>query len=68
MGLVEIDGYKIEISNTDKIFFKEADITKGDIILYYDKIFSTIKPHLLDRPLTLHRYPDGIEGNDFYQK
>lgn len=68
MGVVEIDGYEIKISNEDKIFYKEADVTKGDIIDYYNKIFSTIRQHLLDRPLTLHRYPDGIDGEDFYQK
>jgi len=58
----------IETSNTDKVFFKEADITKGDIIEYYRKVSGYILPHIKDRPLNLHRAPDGLGGQDFYQQ
>lgn len=68
MTLTVIDGYKIELSNQNKVFYKKLGVTKGDIIEYYQKIFPVIESHVADRPLTLHRYPDGIKGEDFYQK
>ncbi len=55
-------------SNLEKVFWPKENITKGDLIAYYRKIAPIILPHLKDRPQVLHRYPDGIEGEDFYQK
>jgi bifunctional non-homologous end joining protein LigD len=61
-----------EFSNPDKIFWRatkeHCGITKGDLIGYYDSISEYILPHLKDRPLSLSRYPDGIEGKSFYHK
>lgn len=68
MSKLTINEYELELSNLDKVFFKKADVTKGEVIDYYMKIFSTMKPHIRNRPLTLHRYPDGVDGEDFYQK
>jgi bifunctional non-homologous end joining protein LigD len=68
MSAIEIDGHRIELSNLDKVFYEEAGVTKGDVIEYYSRIYPTMAPHLADRPLTLHRYPDGIGGEGFYQK
>lgn len=68
MSETEIDGHKLELSNLEKVLYKEADVTKGGIIDYYKQIYPTMKPHLEGRPLTLHRYPDGLNGEDFYQK
>jgi bifunctional non-homologous end joining protein LigD len=59
-------------SNLDKIFWGKTSthpqLTKKDLIKYYDDISSFILPHLKDRPLSLSRYPDGIKGKSFYHK
>jgi bifunctional non-homologous end joining protein LigD len=59
-------------SNLDKVFWDIArnhpQLTKKDLIEYYDKISSYILPYLKDRPLSLSRYPDGIKGKSFYHK
>jgi len=68
MGTVTIGNRTIETSNTDKVFFPESGITKGDLIDYYRNIGSIMIPHMRGRPLMMHRLPDGIEGEDFYQK
>ena len=59
-------------SNLDKIFWDKTnghtELTKKDLIQYYEKISSHILPYLKDRPLSLNRYPDGIKGKSFYHK
>jgi len=55
-------------TNTDKVFFPSLGLTKGDVIEYYRRIAPTILPHLADRPLSLRRWPNGIDGDDFFQK
>lgn len=65
---VTIDGRELAISNLDKVFFSETGFTKGQVIGFYSDIAETILPHLRDRPLTLKRYPDGVEGEHFYEK
>lgn len=63
-----IDDRVIEISSIEKLFFPEEGITKGDLIDYYKRIADTLLPHLEERPLSLQRFPDGIDGEGFYQK
>jgi bifunctional non-homologous end joining protein LigD len=58
----------LRLSNLDKVFFPEDGITKGDLLLYYREIAPVLVPHLKDRPFTMKRYPDGIEGGHFFQK
>jgi bifunctional non-homologous end joining protein LigD len=58
----------IEISHPDKIIFSEKNISKRDMLTYYSKIAKYILPYLKNRPLTLQRFPDGIDQNGFYQK
>lgn len=65
---MKINDRNIELSNTDKILFQEDQITKGDMIEYYKKIASVMIPHMKDRPLTLHRFPNGIDEEGFYQQ
>ncbi|MFG0328463.1 MAG: non-homologous end-joining DNA ligase [Phycisphaerales bacterium] len=60
--------YSVETSNESKVLFPSAGLTKGDLIDYYEKVADFMLPHLKDRPLTLHRFPDGIEADGFYQK
>lgn len=60
--------YTVELSNEDKVLFPESGMTKGELIDYYEKIADTMLPHLQDRPVTLQRFPDGIDKEGFYQK
>ncbi|MDE0235285.1 MAG: TIM barrel protein, partial [bacterium] len=57
----------LRLSNLAKPFFPEG-YTKGDLISYYASVAGTLLPHLRDRPLSMSRYPDGIEGPSFYEK
>lgn len=59
---------KSDFSNQEKIFWPKENYTKGDLLDYYEKISSVILPYLKDRPESLHRFPNGITGNSFYQK
>ncbi|MFL5404011.1 MAG: non-homologous end-joining DNA ligase [Gemmatimonadales bacterium] len=67
-GVVRVDGKEIEISRPEKVLFPEDGITKGDLIEYYARIAPRMLPHLRDRPLTLERYPNGINSKRFFQK
>jgi bifunctional non-homologous end joining protein LigD len=59
---------ELRLSNLHKVFWKTEGITKGELIEYYRAIAPYILPYLADRPTVLTRYPDGIEGEMFYQK
>jgi bifunctional non-homologous end joining protein LigD len=58
----------LKLSNLDKVFFPEDGITKGDLLAYYRAVTPVVLPHVKDRPFTMKRYPDGIEGGHFFQK
>ena len=58
----------LKLSNLDKLFFPVERITKGDLLAYYRAIAPVLVPHLKDRPFTMVRLPDGIEGKRFFQK
>jgi len=63
-----LDGHEVKCTNLDKIYWPDEKITKGDLIDYYLRIAPYILPYLKDRPLSLNRFPDGIEKPGFYQK
>jgi bifunctional non-homologous end joining protein LigD len=65
---VRFDGRALKISNWDKVLFPQSGFTKGDLIAYYARIAPAVLPHLRDRPLTLKRYPNGVEAPYFYEK
>jgi bifunctional non-homologous end joining protein LigD len=65
---VTLDGRRLKLSNWDKVLFPGPGFTKGDLIAYYARIAPAVLPHLHDRPLTLKRYPNGVEGQYFYEK
>ena len=65
---LEIAGRKLVVSNLDKVLYPEAGFTKAQVIDYYIRIAPVLLPHLEDRPITLKRYPDGVEGFFFYEK
>ena len=65
---VEVGGRTVELSNVDKVLFPDADLTKGDLVEYYRRIADVMVPHLAGRPVSMHRFPDGIDGKRFFQK
>jgi bifunctional non-homologous end joining protein LigD len=69
---VKVDGYEIALSNLNKVFWPahgdQRALTKRDLIVYFAKVSPYLLPHLKDRPLTLVRFPNGINGGHFYQK
>ena len=71
-GHVEIGGQRFAVTNMDKVFWPETEgrpaVTKGDMLRYYAQVAPYLLPHLRDRPLTMTRYPNGIEAGSFYQK
>ena len=60
--------YTVETSNEEKLFFPDEEISKGDLIDYYQKIAEKLVPCVKERPLVMKRYPDGIKGESFFQK
>jgi bifunctional non-homologous end joining protein LigD len=65
---VHVDGHRLSLSNLEKVLYPAAGFTKGHVIDYYTRIAPYVLPHLRDRPLTLKRYPNGVEGSFFYEK
>ncbi|MGI5211639.1 non-homologous end-joining DNA ligase [Plantactinospora sp. CA-290183] len=65
---VEVEGRALELSNLDKVLYPASGFTKGEVIDYYTRISPVLLPHLVDRPLTRIRYPNGVEGNFFFEK
>jgi bifunctional non-homologous end joining protein LigD len=65
---VEVEGRELSLSNLDKVMYPAVGFTKGQVIDYYTRIAPAVLPHLRDRPLTLKRYPNGVEGGHFYEK
>ena len=65
---MRIGNQTIEVSSLDKVYFPADGLTKGDLIDYYLSVADTIIPHLVRYGVTMHRFPDGLEGDDFVQK
>ncbi|MGZ4200882.1 MAG: non-homologous end-joining DNA ligase [Thermoleophilaceae bacterium] len=65
---VEVGGKQLRLSNLDKVLYPAVGFTKGQVIDYYTRVAPVLLPHLKDRPLTLKRYPNGVEDKFFYEK
>ncbi|HEY5198349.1 MAG TPA: DNA ligase D [Solirubrobacteraceae bacterium] len=65
---VAIDGRTLKLSNLTKVLYPETGFTKGQVIDYYAAIGPVLVRHTAGRPLTLKRYPDGVDGKHFYEK
>lgn len=65
---VEIQGRHVKLSNLEKVLYPTAGFTKKDVIDYYVRIAPAILPHLAGRALTRKRYPDGVDGEPFFEK
>jgi bifunctional non-homologous end joining protein LigD len=65
---VEVGGRSLRLSNLDKVLYPAAGFTKAQVIDYYTRVAAAVLPHLRGRPLTLKRYPNGVEAGHFYEK
>lgn len=65
---LNIGSRDVEVSRLDKVFYPKTGLTKGGVIDYYVRVSEMLLPHLEGRPITLKRYPDGVEGGFFYEK
>ena len=65
---VEVDGRHLRLSNLDKVLYPETGFTKGEVIDYYTRMAPVLLPHLAGRPLTVKRYPNGVDGAFFFEK
>jgi bifunctional non-homologous end joining protein LigD len=63
-----VDGRELKLSNLDKVLYPKAGFTKGDVIAYYATIAQVMLGHLEERPLTVTRWPDGVQAKSFFQK
>ena len=63
-----VEDRKIQVSNLDKVLYPKVGFTKGQVIDYYIRVAPVLLAHLRDRPLTMKRYPNGVEGEFFYEK
>jgi bifunctional non-homologous end joining protein LigD len=65
---ITVEGRTLSLSNLDKILYPRTGFTKGQLIDYYVRVAPALLPHLAGRPLTLKRYPNGVESEFFYEK
>jgi bifunctional non-homologous end joining protein LigD len=65
---IEIDGHSLALSNLDKVLFPDDGYTKGEVIDFYQRIAEVALPYYRERPLSMHRFPDGIDAEGFFQK
>ena len=68
MSVVEVDGRQLKLSNLDKVLYPADGFTKGQVIDYYARIAATAVPHYDGRPMTLKRYPNGVDDKFFFEK
>ncbi len=64
----EVDGKQLSLSNLDKVLYPDAGFTKGQVLDYYARVADAMLPHLQNRPVTLRRYPNGVDGMSFFEK
>src|SRR6267378_374929 len=66
--IVEVQGRKLSLTNLDKVLYPATGFTKGQVVDYYVRIAPYLLPHLAGRPLTMKRYPGGVEQEYFFEK
>src|SRR5947209_2513231 len=65
---VRVEDRELELSNLDKVLYPAMGFTKGEVLDYYTRIAPVLLPHLADRPLTIKRYPNGVDDKFFFEK
>ncbi|MBA3652767.1 MAG: hypothetical protein H0W70_01085 [Actinobacteria bacterium] len=68
MTTIDVEGRTLNLSNLDKVLFPKSGTTKAEVIDYYARIAEVMVPHLLGRPITLVRYPNGVDDKHFFEK
>jgi bifunctional non-homologous end joining protein LigD len=63
-----VSGRRLKLTNPDKVLYPASGFTKGEVVDYYRRVAPVLLPHLRGRPLTLKRYPNGVDAEFFYQK
>src|SRR5271154_6484762 len=66
--IVEVQGRKLSLTNLDKVLYPAAAFTKGQVVDFYARIAPVLVPHLAGRPLTMKRYPEGVDQEYFFEK
>jgi bifunctional non-homologous end joining protein LigD len=67
VSTIELEGRRLRLTNLDKVLWPQAQRTKAWLIEYYTRVAPVLLPHLEGRPLTLRRFPDGVEGVSWHQ-
>ena len=67
MSTVTVEGRRLALTNPDKVLFPQTGFTKAQLIEYYVAVAPHLLPHLERRPLTIRRFPDGVEGPSWHQ-
>ncbi|GGP53951.1 non-homologous end-joining DNA ligase [Saccharothrix coeruleofusca] len=67
-ALVEVEGRRLRLSNLDKVLYPEVGFTKAEVIDYYTRVAPVLLPRLRDRPVTVRRFPEGVDGPSFFEK
>lgn len=65
---VEVEGRQLRLSNLHKVLYPETGFTKSEVIDYYARIAPVLLPYVRNRPLTFKRYPEGVDGEAFFEK
>ena len=65
---VQVDGRTLTLTNLAKVLYPATGFTKAEVLAYYQEVAPVLLPHIANRPLTLKRYPDGVEGEAFFAK
>jgi bifunctional non-homologous end joining protein LigD len=63
-----VDGRELTVSNLEKVLYPATGFTKGQVIDYYARVADVMVPHLQDRPLTMKRFPNGVDSKYFFEK
>jgi bifunctional non-homologous end joining protein LigD len=66
--IVEVEGRKLKLTNLDKVLFPATGFTKGQVVDFYARVAPVLLPHLAGRPLTMKRYPEGVDHEYFFEK
>jgi bifunctional non-homologous end joining protein LigD len=65
---VQVDGRTLTLTNLAKVLYPEDGFTKAEVLDYYQRVAPVLLPHITGRPVTLKRYPEGVDGEAFFQK
>jgi bifunctional non-homologous end joining protein LigD len=65
---VQVEGRALTLTNLSKVLYPDDGFTKAEVLDYYQRTAAVLLPHIADRPMTLKRYPEGVDGQFFFQK